>query len=340
MPDHYEDGPLSFRTREKELLESIKSFFSPISDIARNIEFDIFPRGVATADPYRVQWPFESAPVGAPAYGGPETRFSSVPAVESSMSSAPAGPVEQGTRSPDIGDFPLGASRSIASGRVPDVSSSFSAGAQAALKHAGLSESEIAGLIDRANAGQLTGADQAKIGQAITNLYGKLEGVEEGSGEWNSIQGEISVLSDHLAEMRTQQSYGVQRAQALEDVRSNRITSLLPTLLGNIFAERQAAQEQRNFEMQFAAAEQERQRAEEERQRQIGHSAMLRQQAASVMQNLFPDLPFGNEVFQNGVDPSFLPVMVQVALQREQQRREEQERMSAPPAFVSTRLVR
>jgi hypothetical protein len=99
-------------------------------------------------------------------------------------------------------------------------------------------------------------------------------------------------------------------------------------------------QEQEQFDanlaqrqQEFQAQERVTQQREQERQGMLSRDASMRQQAASLIPELFPDLPISSEILQSGIDPSLIPVLIQLAQFRFAQQSQ------GMPSMLSTRFT-
>jgi hypothetical protein len=83
---------------------------------------------------------------------------------------------------------------------------------------------------------------------------------------------------------------------------------------------------------QFQSQERLTQQREQERQQALGRQNEIRQQAASLIPQLFPDLPITPDILQSGIDPSLIPVLIQLAQFRFAQQQ-------SAPSILSTRFT-
>lgn len=101
------------------------------------------------------------------------------------------------------------------------------------------------------------------------------------------------------------------------------LSLLLPLLMRQQQQGGQFAQTQGLAEQRFAAEREQASQFATERSQQEQQAQAQRQQAAALIPQLFPDMPIGEDVLSGGIDPSLIPVLIQLAQLRSQQNQQQ-----------------
>jgi hypothetical protein len=143
---------------------------------------------------------------------------------------------------------------------------------------------------------------RAGVLQDAQDREDRLRGEAEARGD--VLRGEAEARADVLRQ-QTQQ-FGL-------------LSTLLPLLLQQQQQQAQFGQTQGLAQQRFAQEQAQTRRFETERQEELQRTQDQRQQAASLIPQLFPNMEINEEILAGGIDPSLIPVLISLARLRAEQ---------------------